>query len=122
MKINNINIEYNPSDLDCIQLFNDAFLEVSYKSKKIEKKLATCEITQKEFEKKQIKIIEKFFENITNEDTSKEILKECTSFHDYVKIFEDLVNQVNAINVFSNIINKKGTKNKKHIKKKMKCK
>ena len=123
MKLNGIDIKFNPTDKKEFDKFNNAFIEVSYKAKKIEDKLQNNGISKEDFEKKQIKVIKKFFRTITTEEKAQNLFETCANFKDYFTIFQKATQMCNATVMLYNCLNSvKNINPKKKIKKKKKCK
>ena len=94
MKINNIDVVFNILDTTERQNFNDAFVEISYKAKKLEDRLENSLISQQEYQKKQIKLIKKFLKTILPTEKSQPLIKTCFSYEDYYKVFESITQMV----------------------------
>lgn len=120
MKINNIDIKFNLTDKKEFNKFNDAFIEVSYKAKKLEDKFQNNEISKEDFERKQIKVIKKFFKTITTEEKAQDLFETCTNFKDYFTIFQKATQMCNATVMLYSCL--KGVKNSNPKKKAQKKK
>ncbi len=81
-----INIDF--SDDVKLETLRKNFVTTAYKSQKLEEGLEEGVISRAEFEKKQVKIIRKFFKK-TFGDASQ--LENCKDFKDYIKAFCDVV-------------------------------
>ncbi len=81
-----INIDF--SDDVRLETLRKNFVTTAYKSQKLEKWLEEGVISRAEFEKKQVKIIKKFFKKAFG-DVSQ--LEKCKDLKDYVKAFCDVV-------------------------------
>ena len=123
MKINNIDIKFNLADKKDFNKFNDAFIEVSYKAKKLEDKFQNNEISKEDFERKQIKVIKKFFKTITTEEKAQDLFETCTNFKDYFTIFQKATQMCNAtVMLYSCLKSVKNSNPKKKAQKKKTCK
>lgn len=123
MKINNIDIKFNLTDKKEFNKFNDAFIEVSYKAKKLEDKFQNNEISKEDFERKQIKVIKKFFKTITTEEKAHDLFETCTNFKDYFTIFQKATQMCNAtVMLYSCLKSVKNSNPKKKAQKKKICK
>jgi hypothetical protein len=87
MYINGVNIPYNVANVDDNKKFSFAFQEVSYKARVNENKFEKGELSEKELKKKQVKIMQKFFKCVSNEDIAEQLFKTCKNYDDYVKAF-----------------------------------
>lgn len=94
MKINGIDVTFNVFDTNERQTFNDAFMEVSYKAKKLEGRLENSLISQQEYQKKQIKLIKKFLKKILSIEKSQLLIETCSDYEDYYKVFETITQMV----------------------------
>lgn len=94
MKINGIDVKFNGFDQEECRKFSDAYVEVSYKAKKVEDKLQNDEISKQEYQEKGTKIIKKFFKKVLPKATAQALIDTCSNYDDYLKIFSEITQMI----------------------------
>lgn len=94
MKINGIDVKFNGFDQEECRKFSDAYVEVSYKAKKVEDKLQNGEISKQEYQEKGTKIIKKFFKKVLPKATAQALIDTCSNYDDYLKIFSEITQMI----------------------------
>lgn len=94
MKINGIDVKFNALDQEECRKFSDAFVEVSYKAKKVEDKLQNGEILKQEYQEKGTKIIKKFFKKVFPKTTAQALINTCSNYDEYLKIFSEVTQMI----------------------------
>lgn len=113
MYINGVNIPYNVANVDDNKKFSFAFQEVSYKARVNENKFKKGELSEKELKKKQVKIIQKFFKCVSNEDTAEQLFKTCKNYDDYVRAFGECAKKISTASILLNAVKSKARINRK---------